>query len=699
MSIDAGISPGKYARGAEAAWKFFVFKGVPTMEYAVLMHDFGQGEQFVAVPVSQRTGDKEPDYRRPYSAFEVLTDFFGEDMSLVLGNFVQMESEKIRSRKEMEKAQKVRLLAYQYQMTKSMINQPIDHTVVDFMLRGLVEGEVDGQAPVISGMDFRVRYILDLRPCEQKCAGPLVFLEDDMEKDSFWNEICVADGVRMPANEYLLPILYAKDYEKVAHEILRIFYPEYRSRIENGEGFVINGDDLAMRMGLPVIDVHFANPDTMGQIYYNPGPVSLLDENGNEYQENVEAGTILVSIDRCGNPAIRNSTICHECCHMYLDRSFFFLQMMTGRRYASYVSRRSGAERARYKKNGPVSWMELQCEKLPAYLLLESGSTRALVESELAKSHDAHSPEAMRGAISTVAQTNNVSFSMAKYRMIELGYQEAEGIRDYVDGSFIPDHGCSGRWPKNVTYTISASNAAALAENNPEFLNLISSGRYRYVEGHFCLNLESFLRESWTGTPYLTNYARTHIDECCLAFEVHGRYNDDRYRLGRASRRKTTPNTSQYRPGYSLAAEPGTAQYVAENKTFYHDSFLWGDFLYDMPANFGEAVNEILRKKGITKENLAEELGIDRRTLTSYFNQLSPSISHVVGICVALKLPFFISAKLIELSGNSLQNNRVHHLYREFLLQAEKLSVARCEDILSENGCPPLFRGQNMSDS
>lgn len=42
------------------------------MEYAILLKDYGQGG-ITAVPVSQCTGENKPDFRRPYTAYEVLT--------------------------------------------------------------------------------------------------------------------------------------------------------------------------------------------------------------------------------------------------------------------------------------------------------------------------------------------------------------------------------------------------------------------------------------------------------------------------------------------------------------------------------------------------------------------------------------------------------------------------------------------------
>ena len=247
------------------------------MEYAILLKDYGQGG-ITAVPVSQCTGENKPDFRRPYTAYEVLTDFFGEDMSLVLGNYLKQEIKTVRKQKGMERAKEARLLSYYYLTTRSKAQQPVNETLVDFMIRGKVEGETEEKDRFVREMDFKVRYILDLRPCEQKCIGPLIFPKEDEDP--------VSDG-EIPANDYLLPILRAEDYETVAHQILRKYYPEYASRLSEGERFVMNGDDLAARMNLDVRDVHFADPATLGQIYYNFGDAELLDSAGRKYTEQI----------------------------------------------------------------------------------------------------------------------------------------------------------------------------------------------------------------------------------------------------------------------------------------------------------------------------------------------------------------------------------------------------------------------------
>ena len=127
--------------------------------------------------------------------------------------------------------------------------------------------------------------------------------------------------------------------------------------------------------------------------------------------------------------------------------------------------------------NGPIDWMELQAEKLPAYVLLEENNTRREIERMLAMKNGVRSPENMNWIMCQLAKMFKVTRSMAKYRMIELGYPEAEGIYVYIDNQHIPDYGCAGTWERGLTYAISLSDAGALLRESKEFAIALGSGR------------------------------------------------------------------------------------------------------------------------------------------------------------------------------------------------------------------------------
>lgn len=656
------------------------------MRYEILETDVGQGADAIAVPVTYGKPVERTDICQPYSVAEVLQTVFHADFQVVLENYVRTETEQIQEAGVLQGAVQMKVRLWSYLKTLSKLQQPTDRTVVDVILKSKLEGRYKGGETRYEDADFRLRYIFDLRVCHQCCIGPLVWVYKDWEDDP------ALSGFTFDTNDYLLPILYNSDYETVAHAMLNDFFPEAKREI-GGDASVVSSEELARRMGLRVLDVRFADKTVMGQLYYNYGEVHLLDDSGKTYAQMIRPGTILVNRDNCTTAATRNSTIAHECCHMYLDRWFFLLQMMTGRKYMPYSSRRR--ENRRYHhKNDALDWMELQCEKLPAYLLLERNDVIDYVEARLKQCNWRKTPENIRAIVDGLAERYEVSYQMAKYRMIELGYCEAGGIRNYVNDTVIPDHGCTWLWPANTTFTISAKDAALLAASDSEFERVICSGRYRYVEGHFCRNTDKYILLDYYGKPHLTIYARCHMEECCLGFTVEGRYRKAGYNVSKVARNKTTPVTDKYRAAYRLVAEPGSSEYEKENQALLDDGLLWMEFYKNIPDDFAEIIKAIMKRKGITQENLSFELGVDRKALSNYLYQDRPSVAHVVGICVALKVPYFISMEILGAAGIKLRSTEQDFLYRQFLLNAENLTVSRCEDILKQHNEKPLFRGE-----
>lgn len=633
------------------------------MHYEILDTDVGQGAGAVAVPVTYGKTVERTDICQPYSVAEVLQNVFHADFQTVLENYVRTETEQIQEAGVLPGAEGMKVRLWSYLKTLSKLQQPTDRTVVDVILQSRLEGQYKDGETRYESADFRLRYIFDLRVCHQCCIGPLVWVYKDWEDDP------ALSGFAFDTNDYLLPILYNSDYETVAHAILDDFFPEAKREI-GGDASVVSSEELARRMGLRVLDVRFADKTVMGQLYYNYGEAHLIDDSGKTYAQIIRPGTILVNQDNCTTAATRNSTIAHECCHMYLDRWFFLLQMMTGRKYTPYSSRRR--ENRRYHhKNDALDWMELQCEKLPAYLLLERNDVIDYVEDRLKQCNWKKTPENIRAIVDGLAERYEVSYQMAKYRMIELGYCEAGGIRNYVNDMVIPDHGCTWLWPANTTFTISAKDAALLAASDSEFERVICSGRYRYVEGHFCLNTDKYILRDYYGKLHLTVYARCHMEECCLGFTVGGRYRRTEYAVSKVARNKTEPVTDKYRAAYRLVAEPGSSEYEKENQAMVDDGLLWLEFYKNIPDDFAEMIKAIMKRKGITQENLSFELGVDRKALLNYLNQDRPSVAHVVGICVALKVPYFISMEILGAAGIKLRSTEQDFLYRQFLLNAE----------------------------
>ena len=68
----------------------------------------------------------------------------------------------------------------------------------------------------------------------------------------------------------------------------------------------------------------------------------------------------------------------------------------------------------------------------------------------------------------------------------------------------------------NQSFTISSADLFKAYCLNKDFRKAIDTGKFVYVEGHVCLGDEKYIIHS-DGRVKLTQYALSHMDECCLA--------------------------------------------------------------------------------------------------------------------------------------------------------------------------------------
>ena len=628
---------------------------------------------------------------RPCTVTDILRNVFQEDFHAALNQYTKECPTGIMMAIGKDNATDIRLLRTEVYNVESSLEQPVHSMIVDLIVRGTFEANIPEEEffedEVYSKKrldgDFRVRYILNMAICHRTCVGPIVGPLNYFPADY------ITEQKQSVTNQYLLPVMYAEDYPRQARRMLKMYYPEALK-----SPMAVNGEELARRMQLRIRRVRFERgSDIQGRIYFDVTKVMLRDRNGNMTEETIQPGTILINTDLCPTREIENSTIVHECVHMFLDLPFFLLQMMGGKPFCSYTSRK---RKKKYNSsNGPIDWMELQAEKLPAYILMEERNTREEIERLLAERGGNRTPETMAWIMRQLAATFQVSKSMAKYRMIELGYPEAEGIFGYIDKRRIPDYGCEGVWKRGITYTISLKEASILYGVSGEFARQIDSGDYAYLEGHFCLNTEQYVNTDKNQIRRLTEYARHHIERCCIAFSVGGRYSDTHFEEGQAARK--TEVTDKYLLRHEFAAAPGSKDREKENTDFMKDAQLWMQLKAEMPDSTREAVQKIIDLKGVTQELLAARLGVSRKALNKWCAQDRMSVHHMVGICVALKLRPDIAEELVRLTGYCWRNNRQDNLLRMMLYCASDLSVDRCNEILQQEGYPKLNEGKDDS--
>lgn len=613
----------------------------------------------------------------PLKVIEVLTRYYGKDFRNTLEEYIRDNREKIIDA-GMPDAEDIHVLRVQYEGTTAEWGQPESDTETDIDLLVALMGTTAGKT-VTRTVRFTLRYTFDLRPCHRSVSGPQVLCGKEREKPLY-------DRYIFSLDEYLIPVIRKDQYEILAGWFVREYYPGLFTAFGRHD---ISPETVAERMGLKIRDVRFQDPTIMGQLYYDEGKVWILSAAGNPRRETIKPGTILISKDNCQTEGTRNSTIMHECCHMFLDKWFFLLQGMTGKLTVAFTSRRT--VRA-VGENTALDWMEYQCEKLPSFILANPRDTRYYFDTLMRKRSNLPKPDAIRMAIDDISTRFRITKSMAKKRLIELGIDSANGVYCYAGNERITDHCCSGKWPEGITFTVSAEAASKLMFEDQALNRMVWNGLYVYTDGHFCRNSGKYVYCSRDGRYTLNLYARTHIEECCIPFRTNTGDRINSYFPTHVSRKITKPVTRHYLPKYTLEAESGSPSYSKENESYAADVLLWGQLMKELPRDFREAVLLVMQKKGITQERLTELIGTHRKAVHRILTADKPEIEGVVSICIALSIPYALSAKLIELSGNAFTYKDQHVMYQSFLMRPGEITIERCNDILTSMNLPPLIK-------
>ena len=220
---------------------------------------------------------------------------------------------------------------------------------------------------------------------------------------------------------------------------------------------------------------------------------------------------------------------------------------------------------------------------------------------------------------------------------------------------------------------------AAIQSITNQPLEITKDGSYLYVDSHFVLNHPKYVKRDLFGETVLTKYARTHMDECCLVFDLSIRSGvKERYHNECFLNRDQTSTISfdvVYGKGYQHATPEKQSELLAsvltENARIYAE----------LPNCYIASLQKVREWRDITYDELAERILIDARTIRRIMNgETNGSILSLVWICLGLHLPPEISNHIIDKSPHSLNYTNDSHVYYRFAinhLYAKKVEEIR----------------------
>lgn len=495
----------------------------------------------------------------------------------------------------------------------------------------------------------------------------------------------------------LIPYICAKNLNDVADDFLKRYCPEALQK-----PMMLPLEDIVKRMGLEMKQVHITkNCDIFGQIYFADTDISIYDKEKESYVPmHIKEKTILVDPDvffmRCLGSL--NNTIIHECVHWDKHKRYFELQKL----YRSNVSAISchvveGVQTE--EKRSDLQWMEWQANALAPRILMPARTTKAKIEQLLVQLHVEYSrlseADIMEMVIMELSEFFGVSIFAAKLRAMDLGYDQAVGVLNYYDYRYLPNYSFKqGSLKKNQTFVIKIQDVLCEKVFNQTFNQLVSDGKFVYVNSMFCINDSKYITRDEDGNAKFTDYARDHVDECCLKFDITKRVN-------------TRYGMKFYRECYlchDIIADTFTeTKYVdttdsqdkikrsEELRKLKNETGKLQRIQKEIPPTFPEALKYHMKRRNYTVEGLASDSLIGPRTIQSLRNDENYpySIPLVAALCLGMHLHPQFSDDLLEKAGLKLtKTNEQHIVYRFLLDNCYKASIHECNEVLQEYDMP-----------
>ncbi|MBB4825012.1 DNA-binding XRE family transcriptional regulator [Sporosarcina luteola] len=505
-------------------------------------------------------------------------------------------------------------------------------------------------------------------------------------------------------SEYLVPIISKDELDWVAEGFLKKYFP-----VALEKPMKVPARKIAKIMGLKVAEVHITQLGTIfGQIYFSDSRIKFYDiETGTYKKAKVKRGTILIDPDVffMRNIGSLNNTIIHECVHWDLHRKFFELEKMYNREARAISCQvREGAKPE--KNRTPLDWMEWQANALAPRILLPEKQTRVKIEELIAKykkcNEKGHSYSIFEAVVTELSEFYEVSKVAAKIRMIDLGYKQAIGVFNYIDEQYVPGHSFDKVALKNnQTFSISAEDVLYEYATKPAFTKLIDSGDFLYVNAHVCINHPKYIEKNDSGFATLTEYARNHIDECCLIFDVKAkpnvRYGIEYYReavLFRDVASDVFIEVSFSESSHNLSAEDAAKQFTALSNKLNEIASIQRQ----LPMTFGDSVVAHMNRVGISVEKLAERAGVSSKTIQRIRSEFDykPQLGTVISICVGLQLPPPLGEDLVVKSGYSfMPGNQKHILYQWILSGMYLKTINECNELMIASNYNILSKENN----
>ncbi len=495
-------------------------------------------------------------------------------------------------------------------------------------------------------------------------------------------------------SDSLVPYISKDNFDKVAEEFLQEVFPEALLA-----PMPIPTSEVASRLGLTIKEVRLTKHFTLfGQIYFSDCVTEYFDEDLKDYIPlEVNRGTILVDphIYFLRNVGCMNNTIIHECFHWYKHKKYHELEKLYNPK-ANLIRCRVNESTKRQKQWEPEDWMEWQANGITPRILMPASTTKLKIEELIQKNKQILKPstriEMWSNVLFELAEFFGVSKVATKIRMMDLGYMEVEGVYTYVDDHYVNNYGFANEsLNKDQTYSISLSDAFFEYFSNKEFTRYINSGNFVYVDGHYVINNPSYIRVTEDGVLELTEYARNHVDECCLIFNLtidDAAQTDIVVYKDTVMYRKATKDYNRVPQFHEEKHNMELFNRSEELKRLHAEFIAEGAEIETIGESFSQLAFRYIEAKGYNRVVFAQKTLLSEKTYDRLKkNEVhTPSLDTVMAICIGLKFTPAMCEELLKKAGFVLGNSPQHVAFKKLIYCFNGHSIYECNEVLEALG-------------
>lgn len=477
-------------------------------------------------------------------------------------------------------------------------------------------------------------------------------------------------------SQSLVPYMYEEDVEKHAEAFLHKHFPKALL-----QPMALPAYDILTAMGMKMYYAPLES-NVFGKTYFAEERVKVYtDVIGNETVEIITSpGTMLINpnVYFMYNIGTANNTIIHECVHWDRHRRPFELQkLLEGD--CSYITCEivekydgMGEDASTFK------WMEWQANQLAPRILMPAEMTKKKLDECLRRLHTENpltrNAELFEKAVGELAAYFNVSMIAAKIRVEELGFDQAQGIRVFCNGRYLPPFSFpKGTIKKNQSFVIDEKNALFVMFVNPTLRELFLEGKIVYANSMICLNMPKYIMLNESGTPILTEYALEHVHECCFIFNrkfnVSNNYSDTFYRrcfLCKDVNSETFIEADYDPENKSNQSKEKRKEELSKIADFSEEL---AETMGNLPGSFSKTLRAHMKRRNINEEELSYRCNISTVMISNYLNHedQEKKFASVLALCIGLNLHPIYMEDLIEKAGYSMKKDQAH-FFVKFLI-------------------------------